>query len=125
MAAEALLNLPAGQVGIDDSHIPGCHQAGSRAHHHIFAAVQELLPQSLYLVPLEVFLQPDIGHIAEEHIVRHETLRQPAYLGLGLHQLPHVDHLASGPAESLQEVLLVAAHIEIHGPDGLILPGVL
>ena len=92
MAAETLLDLPAGHVGIDYGGIVGSDECGAGAdNQRIRAGLCKLLPCRLKLVLVEEVADSEVGHVAVQDVVRHEWLRHAADLPFGLHQSAGLD----------------------------------
>ena len=131
VAAEALLDFPAGHVGIHEGGLFRGDEGGARTDDQdIGSRTAEFLPDGGDFRRVEEILHPEVRHISEQDVVRHEGSRQAADLLLGLHELPHPDDPAEAGFQGCGEFRFMYACIPVdrkgavsvlaqHFPDGV------
>ena len=97
VAAETLLDFPAGHIGIHEGGLFRGDEGGARTDDQdIGSRTAEFLPDGGDFRRVEEILHPEVRHIPEQDVVRHEGIRQTADFRFRLHELPHPDD----PAEA-------------------------
>ena len=124
MAAEALLDLPAGHVGISqDGVLRGDERGAGAEDEHILPRRLQLGADGRKLLRVEEIRHPEVRDVTEQDVVRHERVRHPADLRLGLHQVPHPDDPAETGQKAFGDLCFVHTGVPVYRQGSLPLPG--
>ena len=120
VAAEALLDFPAGHVGIGQDGVLRGDERGAGAED------EDILPRRLQLgadggefLRVEEIRHPQVRDIAEQDVVRHERIRHPADLRFGLHQVPHPDDAAETGQQALGDLRFMHTGVPVYRQGSL------
>ena len=115
VAAEALLDFPAGHVCIDQDGMRRSDEGRAGAED------EDILPCRLQFgtdggefFRIEEIGQAEVRDVTEENIVRHERIRHPADLRLGLHQVAHSDDPAETGQQAADDFIFMHAGVPVY-----------
>ena len=95
MPTETLLNFPTCHIRIYNHRILRSHHGSSRTYYYnSILRFTNLLLRSSQFIRIKIIFQLQIGHIAKQHIFRHEAFRQSLDPLFRFHQITYIHHLS-------------------------------